>query len=249
MRVLAIARLTLLELRHSKLLVLPLSVAAAIAVVAYNVKDPALFGDELLRGMWRGQAVAGGLVAILAASGALATEIERGTMLLLAVRPISRTGIVLGKAIGVTTYLLLCSLAWSSIVAIGIGRYVHAGWEAAFVGSLLSVMSALLVATVALAASAAFPTRGAIGATLALCLAAAFVAAIPLETVSPEHVARVRDTQHVMATVLPVDRLMRLSDLALGHHIGGAPFWSIAAIGAWFVLALAMMRLRGNLAR
>jgi hypothetical protein len=51
MRLLAITRLTVTELRSGKLVILPLTVAIALVLVAANIENPNAWGDDLLVGM------------------------------------------------------------------------------------------------------------------------------------------------------------------------------------------------------
>jgi ABC-type transport system involved in multi-copper enzyme maturation permease subunit len=249
MRLLAITRLTVTELRSGRLIILPLTVAVALVLVAANIENPNAWGNDLLVGMWSGLAVVGSLVAILTASGTISADIERGTMLLLAARPVSRTSIVLGKALGVAAYLACCVLLWAVALALGIGSQVDAGAWVAFWGTLLVMAPMLLAAGVAMTASALFPTRGAIGGTLALWFAAAIVASIPLTSVKAANVDRVELVQGIMGWVLPAGRLDELPSLALGASMPAGTWLALVVGAAWFALAGLLFRMRGSLAR
>lgn len=249
MRLLAILRLTLAELRSGKLIILPLTVAVALVLIAANIENPNTWGNDLLLGTWTGLAIVGSLVAILAASGSISADIERGTMQLLAARPVSRTSILLGKALGITAYLAACVLLWAVALALGIGTQIDAGAWTAFWGTLLVLAPMLLAAGVAMTASTLFPTRGAIGGTLALWLAASIVASIPLSSVKAANVDRVAFAQDVMGWVLPAGRLDELTGLAIGAAVPASTYTAMLVAAAWFVLAALLFRLRGSLAR
>lgn len=249
MRLLAITRLTLTELRHSKLLVLPLTVAIALALVAANIENPNAYGDDLLLGTLSGLGVVGALIGILAASSLVSSEIERGTMLLLASRPVSRATIVLGKALGITIYLVLCALLWAATLAVGLGSSMDAGAGVAFAGAMLAVPAMLLGAMLALVASTLFPTRGAIGASLALWLAAAIVAAIPLSAVKAGNRDRVELAQSVLGWVLPGERLRAFSDAAVDVAVPASSWLALVVVGAWLAGAVVLLQLRRSLAR
>lgn len=249
MRLYAITRLTLAELRHSKLLVLPLTVAIALALVAANIKNPNAYGDGLLVGAWSGLGIVGALIGILAASSLVSSEVERGTMLLLASRPVSRATIVLGKALGIAIYLVLCALLWAVTLAVGLGASMDAGSGAAFAGALLALPAMLLGAMIALVASTVFPTRGAIGASLALWFAAAIVASIPLSAVKAGNRDRVELAQSVLGWALPGERLGAFSDAALGIAVPASSWLALAVVGAWLGAAVVLLQLRRSLAR
>lgn len=249
MRLLAITRMTLGELRHGKLIVLPLTVAVAIVLVAANIENPQAWGSDLLRGMWTGLGVVGALTAILAASGAVSAEIERGTMLLLASRPVSRTTIVLGKALGVALYLTACVALWAVAMAASIGTQLDTGTWATFGGTMLVALPVLLAAAVALTASTVFPTRGAIGGTLALWFAASIVASIPLASVKPENADRVDLAQRVTGWLIPMRRLDSFPEAVLGGGVSSGAWVALLVVGAWVALAVLLFGLRRSLAR
>lgn len=249
MRLLAITRMTLGELRHGKLVVLPLTVAVAILLVAANIENPQAWGDQLLTGMWTGLGVVGALVAILAASGAISAEVERGTMLLLASRPVSRATIVLGKGLGVALYLAGCVALWAVAMALSVGSQLEAGAWTTLWGTSLVILPVLLAAAIALAASTVFPTRGAIGGTLALWFAASLVASIPLAAVRPENVERVDLTQRITGWVVPMRRLEAFPDAVLGGGVPTSAWLAVGVVCAWTALAVVLFRLRRSLAR
>lgn len=249
MKLLAITGLTLRELRHSKLLVLPLTVAIALILVAANIQNPEIYGDKVLQGSWGALAFVGALVGILAASSLISAEIERGTMLLLAARPISRTTIMLGKALGVFAYLAAVALLWALTLAFGLGAKTDAGSIVAFSGAMVALAPMVLGAVMALAASALFPTRGAIGATLSVWMAAAIVAAIPLSAVKPGNRGRVELAQDVLGWVIPTGRLAELRDGLLGMGVGGEAWLALVVPLAWIAFATLLLVRRGSLAR
>ncbi|MCW2955498.1 MAG: family transporter protein [Thermoleophilia bacterium] len=249
MRLLAITRLTLAELRHSRLLVLPLTVVVALVLVAANIQNPELYGDKLLDGSWAGLGVVGVLVAVLTASGAISSEIERGTMLLLAARPVSRATILAGKALGIAIYLLACAVVWAATLALTLGTQVDAGAAVAFWGGVLVFAPMLLAAMLALTASTVMPSRGAIGTTLAVWGAVAIVAAIPLSAVRPANVDRVELAQAVLGWGVPTQRLADLRDAAFGQAIPVDSAAALLVVAAWFSAALVVFSLRRSLAR
>ena len=249
MRWLAITRLTLQELRSSRLIVLPLTIVVALALVAANVENPNAYGTGFVEGLWTSLGVFGVLVAILAASGSVSNEIERGTMLLLATRPISRLAIFAGKAIGVSTYLLLCVLAWAVTLSIGLGDQLDIGRWATFHGAMYALAPALLAAAMSLACSVWFPTRGAIGTTAAVFLAAAIVAAIPLDAVRPRNVERVQLAQDVLGWVVPIGRLDDLQAYAIDQSPQAGATAALLVVGAWFVVGAVLLSARRSLAR
>lgn len=246
---LTITRLTLRELRSSKLVVLPLTVAIAIVLVATNIENPSAHGTDLLLGMWGGLAVVGSLVAILAASGAISGEIERGTMLLLAARPVSRTTIVLGKLLGIAIYLALCTALWAVLLSAGMGTRFDEGPWVMLGGALLAFVPMLLATSVALVASALFPTRGAIGSTIALWLAALIVAAVPLSAVRAGNRERVELAQQLLGWALPQGRLNDFPDAALTGSIPAGSWAALLVVGAWLATAVVIVRLRSSLSR
>jgi ABC-type transport system involved in multi-copper enzyme maturation permease subunit len=249
MRTLAITRVTLLELRHSKLVVLPLTVAIALALVAANIENPNVLGNSLLEGMWGGLAAVGALLAILTASGVIAGDIERGTMQLMAARPVSRGQILAGKLIGVAVYLAVCVTVWAVVLAVGLGRQLDAGAWATFQGTLLVGVAMALAASVAVTSSVLFPTRGAIGTSLAVWFAVTIVAAIPLSSVRPENVERVELAQLITGWAIPVERLGELPGIAIDQPLPDGTVFAIAVIGAWVAAATLLLTLRRSVTR
>jgi ABC-type transport system involved in multi-copper enzyme maturation permease subunit len=249
MKLLAITGLTLRELRHSKLVVLPLTVALALVLVAANIQNPEVYGNDLLLGTWTALAFVGALVGILAASSLVSSEIERGTMLLLGARPITRSSIVIGKALGILVYLALCALLWSITLAVGLGGSTDAGAWVAFAGGMVALAPMCLGAMIALTASIVFPTRGAIGATLALWLAAAIVAAIPLASVKPVNRGRVDVAQDVLGWVIPNERLGELRGALIGIDAPESAWLALVVPVLWLASAAVLLVCRGSLAR
>ncbi|MDB5101674.1 MAG: hypothetical protein JWM80_6095, partial [Cyanobacteria bacterium RYN_339] len=173
MSVLVLARLGLIELWRHRLAVLPAVIAVLLGVGLYasvGVTPPPtpggamplqgslpwLIATNVLTGL-------GTVLGVLAAAGALAGEMDRGTAVLLAVRQ-PRWVIVLGKAVGVLAFIVASFLVWGAVLA---AYWVSRG-GAASVGPLLqaTVLGALPGAMAAML-TLAFSTRSTATASIA----------------------------------------------------------------------------------
>lgn len=117
----AITRMQLLAIRRRKLLVLPIIVALLLLLlfIPFDMGDGGeLFAKEgLLRVVERIVFAAGTFFAIIVGSGAVAGDVESGTVLILAVRPVQRWQIYVGKLLGAAIALLGTYVVWGLILA------------------------------------------------------------------------------------------------------------------------------------
>jgi ABC-type transport system involved in multi-copper enzyme maturation permease subunit len=165
--VLAIARMTILELRRSRVLVglAVLTVITVLFALALPGVREVPDSDEalaalLLRGLGLLTSIAT-LLTLLVCAPLVADEVGRGTVLVLATRPPPRTAIVLGKYAGAAFCVMVLLLGLG--VAVGVLGALATG-SGAFVGhavvrALGAVPALLLAAAVATAMSTVVGAR------------------------------------------------------------------------------------------
>jgi Cu-processing system permease protein len=105
-----------------------------------------VIGEILLAGLY-GVANIGGLIAIFVAAGAIATEVEEGTLQAVLARPLGRAQVILGKWLGfslmIATYVAVTGLA-ACLIMYALSGYLSPNLVAGL--ALLALKSILLVA-------------------------------------------------------------------------------------------------------
>lgn len=243
MKLLTLIQLTLLEAWRQRLAFVPIGLLVLLFAALLLPVDAALEVPDLAQNLASGAgsflAFVGVILAINAGGGAIANEIERGTVLLLASKPLPRPVLVLGKGLGVWWFLALCFAAWG--LAAGLVFWLKVGAAGSFslcVAVALSVLCPLLFATIALCASTLMPVQGAIGLSLFTWLASG----IAPNLVSLKETARfawVGYGAEAFTYMVPGGALTSMgSTLAFGGAFTQAMGLALLAVLGWFVLAV-----------
>jgi ABC-type transport system involved in multi-copper enzyme maturation permease subunit len=205
-------------------------------------------------------------VAVIAAgAGAIAEEVESGTVLLLAMRPIRRRSIVFGKLLGIAAMTLAALLAWS--VVGGLALWVRSGDSMAITGMLrvgiAGLLPELLMLVVAVALSTIMSARNAIVLTI-LAWLAALGAATTAEVLDSDSTPDGLDSYRwigklarAVTWVVPRSKLENFANQSVGKvadsisdtaHVGvGAMLGGVIAIVAWGALAALAFERRRSL--
>lgn len=251
MSILTGAWLALIELWRRRLAILPIAVAVTLGFVLTGrleglggvqgthmllVSVHWMIATQLLPTL-------GELVGILAGAPAIANEIERGTVTLLAVK-VPRWEIVAGKLLGVYAFLLASFGLWAAVLGVlwavggvdGVGQLLAA--------TMLGALPGLLVASIALAYSARLGAQTALVATV-LTLMARGVASSLLQV----HVLADRPGAEAVAKAIsflvPSDRLGEIPALlSNGQALSHAQLYALGMPLAWLALAMALFHLR-----
>src|SRR5688500_12422998 len=102
----AIVKLTLWELWRRWFVVLPLVVAGLLLLTVFIPWDAVPPGKDFSTFAMLGPPQFVGIImAIIVSAGLISQEIERGTIMMLVTKPVTRWQIYLGKAIGAAIYL------------------------------------------------------------------------------------------------------------------------------------------------
>lgn len=253
MRALWVAQFGLVELWRRRLPVLSVLVAVfiglamAAALRAVPQADPTAVLTRSMHWVIAIQVLPlmGELVGALAGAGALAPEVERGTVLLLATK-LPRWQLLVGKALGAYAFVLASFVLWGLVLA---GGWLAMGRNLVDVGPLLiavmlSSLPGLLVTSVAIAFSARATMFGALVGTVMLFLArqfAWFVAATHLvDEGSPGYAVAT-----AVRAALPMDRLGEVAGVVgQGLTLNGGQTLSLVAPLAWIALAAGVFHLR-----
>lgn len=251
MRVLVTAWLALLELWRGRLAFLPLVVAVLAGLVCMarvEVNGAAMAADTVIGSVAWGLAtqvlpVVGELVAVLAGAGAIAGEVERGTVLLLATK-LPRWALVLGKALGVYAFVLASFAVWTAVL-VGVSLAHGAGQAGPLVvAGLLGALPALFAASLAVALSARATTQGAIAGTV-VCFLIRGVAGMLLGLNALASHPIWQGLTRAVQVAMPTDRLGEVATLvALGRPLDAAQTGSLVAPIAWLALAMGLFATR-----
>lgn len=241
MSLLALARLALIELWRHKLALLPIGLAALMALLAFvpEVEPAAVPAEAFTYDI--GVTIVpffGVFVAVLAGGGLLAGEIERGTALLLATKPVSRSGIVAGKALGAFAFIAASFALWAAVLtAISLLRFPLAVAVGVGLATLAGALVPFLYAAIAIAASTRLPATGAIAAG-GLAWFAVTVAAGVIKFEEVANLAMVVGAAKLLRFLVPAEHLGAWPAVI---GAGGSPtavqLIALAAIPAWLALA------------
>jgi ABC-type transport system involved in multi-copper enzyme maturation permease subunit len=274
----AVARMQLLSIWRRKLLWLPIAVALLLLLLLVLPVESGNGGDELL--VKEGLAhqfeqmlfFAGTFFGILVGSSSIASDVESGTMLIVAVRPIQRWQVFLGKVLGGGLALLACFVVWGLILAavLEVRFDATAGYASifrfTFVDVLLSYPASLLMLVVATTLSAFMGSRGA--STLALIMWAAaslfgYVADSSVHELAPKNPTQAAKTSTSAAIhlaraytwMVPKDHLLDIPDIQ-GNAVDDATWqptrdeWiALGVLLAWIVLGSFLFQQRESLAK
>lgn len=254
MAIVTLVRLTLLELWRQRLGIVPIVILVLILLaglihgngeVQLNGQAVAFSAREIGMGTFGLIQFCGSVLGVIAGASAIAPEIDRGTVLLLATKPVPRWGMLLGKALGTFAFLVLSCLVWGiAIAAIGGVRSGTEYIQPLLIGSWMAVLSPLLIAAMAICFSTRMPTMGALAASLfAWMLSAAAAPLVGLKN-SPGYEA-VGWVAQGITTILPFKDISSLaSALAFGPAPSGAEWAGLLAILGWLVVAMGLFSRR-----
>ncbi|HEY9856805.1 MAG TPA: ABC transporter permease [Stenomitos sp.] len=248
MKMLTLVRMTLVEQWRQKtpwgflavavLMLLP----AFLPLQAISINGQAAAGDALRGGLLHfAQFVALFLAAALTSS-LLPAELERGTILLLVTKPLSRFEVLLGKGLAAGLWMLAAWTCWGVIAALALS--IKLG-SSLFLPTLFGFVASSLVSWVVVAftlfASCLAPATTALVATVfawILSMAARQLAPVA-ETMGSSMNARLLEA---VSWVLPIGWLTETAErLSLGSAPGGSlalafglmAFWGLAAFGVF----------------
>lgn len=249
---LALARLSLHEIVRQRYTLLPivltvgLAIAGTLPVPGLMVNGAPVQADaaQMVQVAYGVLTFAGMGLGALVGAGMLAPEIERGTVLLLVTKPLSRAGVVLGKALGALAFLVVCFALWGLVLASILALRGSADIAlAAFGGMVAGVAPAALMLGVAMAFSSRWPTGGALGLTF--CAWALAGLASLLRNLAWESMPALVRVGREASWLVPWTELMRLPGaLAFGPAPEGLAYAALLAIPVWVGLAVALFSRR-----
>lgn len=195
--ILAIARTTIPELARQKLLIVPI-IGVVLSLLA--LAGTLLLTDgslDLERAEAESVAWAAGAAAVIGATvyallvGAtlIAREIADGTLLMLAVRPIARWKIIVGRVLGATIFIVVALLAVCLVYGLVamIVSGMRAPFEEAFEAAFLGLPAVLLAVCVGTAFSVQGKSTAAIGSAIGVSIFALFLAGYVQDWRAEEH--------------------------------------------------------------
>lgn len=251
MRILTLVRLTLVEQWRQKTPWGFLAVAALMLIPAFlPVGSITLDGQAAMAGALREgllgfvQFVALFLAAALTSS-LLPAEIERGTILLLVTKPLSRFEVILGKGLAAAVWMLAAWACWGVIAGLSIStRFGGAEFLPTLAGFLASSLVSWLVVAFCLFASCLLPASTALVATVLAWIvsmgARQLVAAA--EQLGSTFYAR---SLEGIGWLLPVGWLTEVAgQLARGTASGESLLLAFGLMAGWGVLAAVLFARR-----
>lgn len=251
MSLLTLARLSLLEILRQRYALLPVLLAIGLAL-AGSLPNPTMMVNgmpvspdpkQLLQVAYGLLTLAGMGLGALVGAGLLAPEIERGTVLLLVTKPVSRAGVVLGKALGALAFLVACFAAWGLVLAVLVAWHATPALApTAFLGALAGVPSAALLLGVAMACSARLPSGGAMALTFCAWALAGIASA--MRNLSWEQLPLLVRVGREAAWLVPWTDMVQLPNAVFGPAPGMLTWAGLIAIPAWAGVAIGLFARR-----
>jgi ABC-type transport system involved in multi-copper enzyme maturation permease subunit len=247
-----LARLSLLEITRQRYAWLPVLLAIAL-VLAGTLSAPTIHvnGADMAPGPDQLLPVANGLLALagmglgaLVGAGLVAPELERGTVLLLVTKPISRAGMLLGKALGALAFLAASFGAWALIIALLVAWRASPSLAPAAFGAMFA---GLAPAALMLAVAAAASTRLASGVSVAIATAlwAACGLASLLRNLEWAQLPLMVRVAREASWVVPWTELLKLPGaFGIGSPVPTVAIAALLAIPAWITLAVGLFARR-----
>jgi ABC-type transport system involved in multi-copper enzyme maturation permease subunit len=241
MRLLAVAQMTLVELWRQRtqwgfiLLAILLALPVVIPLDGMKVNSAPVHGRALAEAWLSFAQFIAIFLAISAAAGLVAHDLDRGTGLLLLSKPLRRWQILLGKWLGAAAFMAVAWLVWGSIAAAAFAyRLDGALFGPVLAGFAASIVASWLVVAFCLFWSCWLPSNAVMGLSVVgwiLATSAPKVAGF-VEDLGNKALAR---ALRAIGELLPIDKL---SDAARGF-VGGDDLelkvlWSIGLIAAWW---------------
>ena len=241
MKILALARLALIELWRHKLAFLPIGLAGLLALIAFLPEgEPAsravdAFTYDIAVTILP---VFGAFVGVLAGGGLLAGEVERGTAMLLVTKPVGRAGVVAGKALGAFGFVIGAFALWALVLgAVSALRFPPPVALGVALATLGCALEACLYTAIAIAASTRLPATGAI-AVAGLAWFAVVLAGAALKFKAFVGAALVQALAQGLRTVVPSEHLGAWPTLlAAGTAPTTVQVIALIAIPAWLGVA------------
>lgn len=244
----ALARLALTELWRHKLALLPVGLAVLMVLLVFLPEGEPARGVADAFTYDIGVTIVpffGVFVAVLAGGGLLAGEVERGTALLLATKPVSRAGIVAGKALGAFAFIAGSFALWALVLTVvSLLRFPPAVALGVGLATLAGALVPFLYAAIAIAASTRLPATGAIAAG-GLAWFAVTIAAGVSKFAGAANLVAVVGAARILRGLVPSEHLAGWAGLI---GTGGSPttvqLIALLAIPAWLTLAAALFATR-----
>ena len=241
MSLLVLARLAVIELWRQKLAMLAIGLAGLMALMVFLPEAEAAFEVRHAFTYDIGVTILpffGIFVGVLAGGGLIAGEFERGTALLLATKPVSRAGIVAGKALGAFAFILGAFALWAGVLTlVSALRYAPAIAVGVGVATLAGALVPCLYAAIAIAASTRLPATGAIGAG-GLAWFAVVISGGLLQVEEFGGAASVHAAAKALRWAIPAEHLAAWPTLiTTGTAPTAVQLVALLAIPAWLALA------------
>lgn len=249
MRVLSIACQTLVEQWRQRtawgfgLVALLMALPALTPIETLRVDGHALHGAAaiarpIFHGMLGFAQFIALVLAIVLASGLIATDRERGTLLMLVTKPMARYQVLLGKALGGIAWMLGAWTLWGTIAGLALG--IRFGWDMfgpVFVGFVASSLGSALAIAFTLLLSCLLPAGSAIGLAILAWLLTSAAPRMATMMAALGHQGAAR-TFAAIGWALPLGRLSgAASELADGRMPGLPVIGACATILLWWGIA------------
>ncbi len=246
-----LVRLTLVELWRQKTpwgflaVALLMLIPAILPTGAVQLNGEAQLGAALRGGLVQFAQFVSLFLAAALTSSLLPAELERGTILLLVTKPVSRYQIILGKGLAAALWMLGAWALWGVIAALSIStRFGTAEFGPTLAAFLASSLASWLVVAFCLFASCLVPASTALVATvLAWILSTAARQLVPVaEQMGSEVYARALEG---LSWLLPVGWVTeQAGHLAAGEASGQSLALALGLMALWVVAAAVLFSRR-----
>lgn len=244
MRLLAIAHLTLLELWRQRthwgflLVGLILALPALMPAQGLSINGSTPMAEAVAGGLLSFAQFIALFLAIASTAGLVSGDTERGTVLLLASKPLRRPTLLLGKLFGGGAYLTLAWLGWGLVAAGALSfKFGPEHFAPVFLGFLASSLISWLVVAFTLFWSTWLPAGATMGLAVLsyMLLGAAPQAAEAMEAMGKPMAAAVLTW---LGRALPAGLLAdHAKALLQGMPIEPTAWWPLLLILAWWAAA------------
>ena len=244
MRILAVAHLTLTELWRQKtqwgfiVLALLLVLPAIVPLDGITSNGAALVGPKLAEAFLAFAQFVAVFLAISAASGLVANDLERGTGLMVLSKPLWREQILFGKLLGAAVFMSIAWIGWGLIAGAAFSfRMGGALFMPTFLGFAGSMVASWLVVAFCLFWSCWLPANAVVGlAVLGWILASA--APEVAEVAASAGYSTVGRVLAGLGELLPIGKLSDAAkQLITGESLQPHVFWSTGLIFVWWFAA------------
>jgi ABC-type transport system involved in multi-copper enzyme maturation permease subunit len=256
------ARLGSLQLRRRKILILPAVISVLVLigllVVPLGEQEQAIgnaFAVDAAKSTFTGLRFLLILMLVQFGSQLVSGEIERGSMSVIASKPVRRAEIFLGKLAGILPATFVICVVLGAAIGLVLGYRL----DAQLIGLMIrysvgSVTLLLLLTTIAATLSTILGSRTALAATL-LAWFVATTAGSAVELLKSESITTgtggaVRTLAEGYLVVVPKQRLEKFADLLAddGWTINASSLEGLAVLGVWAALGAVLFHYKRNLA-